>query len=89
MLTQNPTNFSLCQVLGFWSVDDAGEWDCYRVRMQQYEFILIDKEIFLYCPNGYGNTKLTNNFFENKLKVSATTRNWKTVNKLLEMAEMV
>jgi uncharacterized protein (DUF1697 family) len=54
------------------------------------KFILIDKEIFLYCPNdGYGNTKLTNNFFENKLKVSATTRNWKTVNKLLEMAEMV
>lgn len=52
-------------------------------------FIIIDKKIFLYCPNGYGITKLSNNFFENKLKVSATTRNWKTVNKLVEIAEEV
>jgi uncharacterized protein (DUF1697 family) len=50
------------------------------------KFTIIDKEIFIYCPNGYGNSKLSNNFFENKLKVGATTRNWKTVNKLLELA---
>ena len=53
------------------------------------KFIIIGKEIFLYCPDGYGITKLSNNFFENKLKVSATTRNWKTVNKLLELAEAI
>jgi len=51
------------------------------------KFIIIGKEIFLYCPNGYGITKLSNNFFENKLRVNATTRNWKTVNKLVEMAD--
>lgn len=50
------------------------------------EFIISDKAIYLFCPNGYGRTKLTNNFFENKLKVTATTRNWKTVNKLVEIA---
>ena len=44
-----------------------------------------DKEIFLSVAS-YGNTKLSNNFFESKLKVTATTRNWKTVNKLLAMA---
>jgi uncharacterized protein (DUF1697 family) len=49
-------------------------------------FTIIGKEIFLYIPEGYGNTKLSNNFFENKLKVTATTRNWKTVNKLFELA---
>ncbi len=49
------------------------------------EYIILDKAIYLYCPNGYGNTKLNNNFFENKLKVTATTRNWKTVNELLRM----
>jgi uncharacterized protein (DUF1697 family) len=49
-------------------------------------FIAGAEEIFVYCPGGYGNTKLNNNFFENKLKVTATTRNWKTVNKLAEMA---
>lgn len=43
------------------------------------------KGIYLFCPNGFGRTKLTNNFFERKLKMRATTRNWKTVLKLLEM----
>lgn len=51
------------------------------------EFTLTEKAVYLYCPNGYGKTKLTNTFFENKLKVSATTRNWKTVNELLRIAE--
>ncbi|MEH0154839.1 DUF1697 domain-containing protein [Limibacter armeniacum] len=51
------------------------------------QFQVVGKCVYLYCPNGYGRTKLTNNFFENKLKVIATTRNWKTVNNLLEMVE--
>lgn len=46
---------------------------------------IIDKTIYLYCPNGYGRTKLTNDFWEKQLKVAATTRNWKTTKKLLEM----
>lgn len=50
------------------------------------EFQIKEKAIYLFCPNGYGRVKLTNNFFESKLKVTATTRNWKTVNKLLNMA---
>lgn len=57
-----------------------------RLNLNNESFILIDKAIYLYCPNGYGNTKLTNSFFENKLKLSATTRNWKTANELLKMA---
>lgn len=51
------------------------------------EYTILEKAIYLYCPNGYGNTKLNNNFFESKLKVTATTRNWNTVNELLKMAE--
>lgn len=39
-----------------------------------------DNAIYLYCPDGYGRTKLNNNFLESKLKVKATTRNWKTTN---------
>jgi uncharacterized protein (DUF1697 family) len=50
------------------------------------EFLVGDKEIFLFCPNGYGRTKLSNNFFERKLNMPATTRNWKTVNVLHKMA---
>lgn len=49
------------------------------------EFFVGEKEIFLFCPNGYGGTKLSNTFFERKLNVPATTRNWKTVNALYQM----
>ena len=50
------------------------------------KFVKKEKIIYLYLPNGYGRAKLNNNFFENKLKLNATTRNWKTVLKLYEMA---
>jgi uncharacterized protein (DUF1697 family) len=49
-------------------------------------FRIIGSEVYLYCPGGYGNTKLSNTFFEKKLNVRATTRNWKTVGKLAELA---
>ncbi len=39
---------------------------------------------FLY-NNGYGRAKISNSFIERKLKVLATTRNWKTMIKLMEM----
>lgn len=44
-----------------------------------------DSIVYLHCPNGYGKTKITNNLLERKLNVTATTRNWKTVVKLIEM----
>ena len=46
---------------------------------------ILNREIYLYCPDGYGRTKLSNNAIEKKLSVVATTRNWRTVNALLEM----
>ncbi len=50
------------------------------------EFRLEGKTIYFFSPHGYGKAKMNNNFFENKLNVKATSRNWKTVNKLLELA---
>ena len=50
------------------------------------EYSLSGTEIFLFCPNGYGKTKLSNSFFEKKLSVLATTRNWKTVTALYSLA---
>ncbi len=49
------------------------------------EFVLKGKVLYGFVPVSYGNTKFSNNFIENKLKTTATTRNWKTVLKLLEM----
>jgi uncharacterized protein (DUF1697 family) len=49
-------------------------------------FRLMGREIYLYCPDGYGRTKLSNNAFEKRLSVAATTRNWKTTTALCEIA---
>ncbi|MDB4614076.1 DUF1697 domain-containing protein [bacterium] len=51
------------------------------------EFKIVGDVVYVYCPNGYGRTKLNNQFFESKLKTQATTRNWKTLNKLIELAD--
>lgn len=45
--------------------------------------------VYLYSPSGYGKTKLTNTYFENKFKTKATTRNWQTTLKLLEIAHNI
>src|SRR5882762_6522388 len=46
-------------------------------------------EIYVYCPLGYGRTKLCNVGIEKALSVSATTRNWKTTNRLSEMVSKI
>ena len=51
--------------------------------------VLVGREVYLHCPNGYDKTKLNNNFIENKLKVKATTRNWKSVVKLYDLGHHV
>ena len=51
------------------------------------EFNIRGKAVYLFCPKGYGNTKLSNTFFEKKLKVQATTRNWKTMIELIKISE--
>jgi uncharacterized protein (DUF1697 family) len=61
-----------------------------KIKEGQYQaddFSILGKAIYLYCPNGYSNSKLTNTFLETKLKVMATTRNWKTTKELLSMGE--
>jgi uncharacterized protein (DUF1697 family) len=51
------------------------------------EFAVRGKTIYVYCANGYGRTKYSNDYFEKKLGVVATTRNWKMVNKLLQLTD--
>jgi len=45
-------------------------------------FLIVSREIYVYCPNGYGKTKLNNSMFEKKLNITSTTRNWKTINNI-------
>jgi uncharacterized protein (DUF1697 family) len=61
-----------------------------EIKKQNGEEIIVSKDcVYLYCPFGYGKTKLTNIFLESKLGVIATTRNWKTSNELLKIAERI
>jgi len=49
------------------------------------QFFVRGREIYFFCPHGYGQTKFSNAAFEKKLGLQATTRNWRTVNVLAGM----
>ena len=50
------------------------------------ELIFLNDNFILKCGDRYSQAKLNNGFIERKLKVTATTRNWKTILKLKELA---
>ncbi|HSO96434.1 MAG TPA: DUF1697 domain-containing protein [Acidimicrobiia bacterium] len=50
------------------------------------EAVVRGREVHLHCPGGYGRTKLNNAFIERQLATKATTRNWNTLTKLLDLA---
>ena len=66
---------------------NAAAEDLQNLAAPGEQFRVWDKQIYLYCPNGYGRTKLSNNAIEKKLSLVATTRNWRSVNALLTMMQ--
>lgn len=53
------------------------------------QFRVSGREVYLYCPDGYGRSRLSNNAFEDLLSLDATTRNWNTVNALVKMSSEI
>ena len=51
------------------------------------EAVIDGNKIFIKYDVGAGKTRLDQKYIEKKLNVTATMRNWNTVNKLLEMYE--
>jgi uncharacterized protein (DUF1697 family) len=51
------------------------------------KFKIIGNEIYTFCPDGFGKTRLYTNFFENRMKVTGTARNWKTIMTIYKIAE--
>lgn len=49
-------------------------------------FAVAGREIYVWAPNGVSETKLTWSFWEKRLGVTATARNWNTTARLLELA---
>lgn len=52
-------------------------------------FVSFEKVLYLFYANSAGNTKLSNAVIENKLKLKSTMRNWKTIRKLIELADQL
>jgi len=62
----------------------------YEIDVEPESFFLNKNTIFIRCKNKFASqSKLTNTFFESKLKVKTTTRNWKTVTKIKELVTQI
>jgi uncharacterized protein (DUF1697 family) len=48
------------------------------------QFVVIGRQIYLHCPEGLARTKLSNAWFDSKLKTISTVRTWNVVNQLRE-----
>jgi uncharacterized protein (DUF1697 family) len=49
------------------------------------KFAVVGREIYMQLVKGVAGTKLTNAYFDSRLKTESTMRNWRTVLKLAEM----
>lgn len=65
--------------------DNQERLAAFKFNTEVYE--VHGREVYFYCPDGAGKSKMSNNLLENKLKVKATSRNWRTVEKLMAMAQ--
>jgi uncharacterized protein (DUF1697 family) len=52
-------------------------------------FINIGKTLYIQYVNSAGDSKLSNAVIESKLKLRSTARNWKTVHKLIALADAI
>ena len=57
-----------------------------KVKKESEQFRLIDKVFYLYAPEGVGRSKLAIKV-EKTLGVAVTARNWRTVNKIMELVK--
>lgn len=55
----------------------------------QDTFVVQTNAVYVHCPQGYGRTALNNSFFEANAKTWATTRNWRTINKVVALAHEI
>ncbi len=66
----NEINFDPSKMAVMFLHDKPSEAQIQKVADIDYppdKFKIVGSEIFIYCPNGFGRTKLYTNFFENKM----------------------
>lgn len=57
-----------------------------QFKTEEEDFVFANSLLYFCYHNGYGKAKVSNSFVETKLKMQSTTRNWKTMLKLLNMS---
>ncbi|MEN1784038.1 MAG: DUF1697 domain-containing protein [Bacteroidota bacterium] len=57
------------------------------LQFKTESFYLTENCVYLYCKVGAGKAKLNNNLIEQKLCVTATTRNLRTLEKMIALAD--
>jgi uncharacterized protein (DUF1697 family) len=60
--------------------------DVSEITFENEEFVIINDCLYFHSSKGYGNSKFNMNAFEKKLNVKATSRNYKTMVKLIAMS---
>ncbi len=78
------------QEQSYFSLLHSAPSEAHKEVMLGYDFPgetahVTDVCVYFYSEHGYGNAKMNNNWFESKLKVAATTRNYKTMVKVVGM----
>jgi uncharacterized protein (DUF1697 family) len=58
-------------------------------RSPNDEYVAHGRDIYLRLPSGVARTKLTNAWFDSKLQVVSTLRNWRTILKLGDLVRAV
>ncbi|WP_084958315.1 DUF1697 domain-containing protein [Thermoactinospora rubra] len=67
---------------------DPGRYaDLDPARFAPETYVVGEREIYVWHPDGMRNSKLTHAFWEKRLGLVATSRNWNTVTKLLSMLD--
>ena len=81
----DPAHLSLGFLAEAPSADTVASLDPTRSSIDSFR--VMGREVYLHVPGGMARTKLTTAFFDRGLNSVMTVRNWRTVNKLLEMCE--
>lgn len=82
-----PFNIDNEKIVGFVFLDSVvTEKEIAITNFKEDSYVIAADVVYIHCMTGFGKTKLTNNVFEKKLNVNATTRNLKTTLKLIALA---
>ncbi|GAC1443484.1 MAG: DUF1697 domain-containing protein [Chloroflexota bacterium] len=82
--TATPARLFVCFLSA--PVDEATQSVLEPGRFAPDEFRFVDRVMYILCPNGAAESRLTNDLLERRLGVRATSRNWKTVTALYNRA---